>query len=173
MNTLFGNNVVNNHGENKENKTANTNFQQSSSGNANYRSDNFSSASSDGDSPTAGLEPIDFDNLPEFRSIEYKDGHVDGGDEDWIDRKKCTMAEIEGQPIVIRSIHTRQSKMFDGNEYISINFVNQDGEECYVNTSGVTVKKQISEKNMTYPFKTVIKGVPKKDNPNMKYYKLS
>lgn len=178
MNTLFGNNVVNNHGENKENKTATNNFQQSSSGNANYRNDSVSAqpaqfAGSSGDSPTASLDPIDFDNLPDFRSIEYKDGHVDGGDEDWIDRKKCTMAEIEGQPIVIRSIHPRQSKLYDGNEYISINFVNQQGEECFCNTSGHTIKKQISEKNMQYPFKATIKAVPKKDNPNMKYYKLS
>ena len=144
MNTLFGNNVVNNH---QENKSANNNFQQSSA-NANYPRE---SASNDAEqqslfpndtSPTAALDPIDFGNLPDFKSIEYKDGRIDSGDDDWIERKKCTMSEIAGEPIVIRSVHERKSKL-------------------------------ISEKNMQYPFKTVIKACPKKDNPNMKYYKLS
>lgn len=173
MNTLFGNNVVNKHAENKN--SANPNFQQSSSGNANYRNDSTSDASENqqASSPTASLEPIDFDNLPDFKSIEYKDGHIDGGDDDWIERKKCTMAEIEGQPIVIRSVHKRQSKLYDGSEYVSINFVNQNGEECFVNSSAKTISKQLAEKNMVYPFKATIKAVPKKDNPNMKYYKLS
>ena len=177
MNTLFGNNVVNSH---QENKQANSNFQQSSSGNANYRNDNSSSATQPqqeygpaDDYKTSSLDPIDFDNVPDFRSMEYKDGRIDSGDDDWIERKKCTMAEIAGQPIVIRSIHERTSKLYDGNKYMSINFVNQDGEECFTNTSGITILKQISEKNMQFPFKTVIKACPKKDNPNMKYYKLS
>ena len=175
MNTLFGNNVVNTHNENKT--STNPNFQQSSSGDANYRNENFSSDANEKikneSSPTSGLEPIDFDNLPDFKSFEYKDGRINGGDDDWIERKKCTMAEIEGQPIVIRSVHQRKSKIYDGNDYISINFVNKNNEECFVNTSGHTIKKQISEKNIQYPFKTTIVSCSKKDNPNLKYYKLS
>ena len=85
------------------------------------------------------------------------------------------MSEIAGKPIVIRGIHERTSKLYeDGSKYVSINFVDlETKEECYVNSSGKTILKQISEKNMQYPFKTVIKACPKKDNPNMKYYKLS
>ncbi len=177
MNTLFGNNVVNNHGESK---SANSNFHQSSSGDANYRNENFSNnAPIKGDQQSlfnndaSNLEPINFDDIPDFKSFEYKDGRINGGDDDWVDRKKCTMAEIEGQPIVIRSVHQRKSKIYEGNDYISINFVNKNNEECFVNTSGHTIKKQISEKNIQYPFKATIVSCSKKDNPNLKYYKLS
>ena len=173
MNTLFGNNVVNKHAENKE--STNPNFQQSSSGEANYTNNNSSATQQTlfGDTPTSGLDPINLDNIPDFKSIEYKDGRIDGGDDDWVERKKCTMAEIEGQPIVIRSVHKRKSKLYEGSDYISINFVNADGEECFVNSSAKTIEKQLGEKNMQYPFRATIKACPKKDNPNMKYYKLT
>ena len=172
MNTLFGNNVV----KHTETKTStNPNFQQSSSGEANYTNDNSSATQPSlfGNNPTTGLDPIDLDSIPDFKSIEYKDGRIDSGDDDWIERKKCTMAEIEGQPIVIRSVHKRKSKLYEGSDYISINFVNADGEECFVNSSAKTIEKQLGEKNMQYPFKATIKACPKKDNPNMKYYKLT
>ena len=177
MNTLFGNNAVNTHenvSSNTTNPTPHT-FRKSFNDEQNmsdgFDGQNTYDASS---SPTSGLPPIDFDSIPDWRSIEYKDGHIDSGaDEDWIDRKKCTMAEITDQPIVVRSIHERNSKLVEGNKYISINFVNAQGEECFANTSGNTIKRQIEEKNMQFPFKTVIKACPKKDNPTMKYYKLS
>lgn len=174
MNTLFGNNAVNSHNENKQQSTGNNNFQQSTRDEVDESpAMSFSSAPIAGSSPTAGLEPIDFDSVPDFKAIEYKDGHIDSGDEEWVDRKKCTMAEIAGKPIIIRGVFERTSKLYDGNKYISINFVNQQGEECFCNTSGATIKKQLLEKNMTYPFKTTIKACPKKDNPSLKYYKLS
>ena len=167
MNTLFGNNVVNNHGENK----ANEEFHQSAP--ANNYSNNFNQTSDAGYVAEQQTIP-GFDDVPSFRSLEFKDGHIDtGSDEEWIERKKCTMSEIAGQPIIIRGVYERQSKLYEDNKYISINFVNQNGEECFVNTSGKTIKKQIDEKNMQYPFRAVIKACPKKDNPNMKYYKLS
>jgi len=176
MNTLFGNNVVNNH----DNKAATNNSQQSSSAQPNYRNDNFSSAVNgtqqnlfNGEnSPTSNLEPIDFDSVVDFKSMSYKDGRIDSGDEDWIERKKCTMSEIADKPIVIRSVHERKSKLYDDKNYISINFVNENNEECYVNTSGYTIRKQLSEKNISYPFKATIKSCERRDNPNLKYYKL-
>ena len=170
MNSLFGNNVVNTH----ENK-ANSNFQQNSSAPIDYEEEYTGNSNASGsNSPNSSAEPLDFDSVQSFKDIEYKDGRIDSGDdEEWIERKKCTMAEIAGKPIIIRSVHERTSKMYDGSKYISINFVNEQGEECFCNTSGLTIKKQLEEKNMQYPFKTVVKACPKKDNPNMKYYKLS
>ena len=174
MNTLFGNNAVNNH---TENKSADNGSFQNSNFNNNYSRTEETPVSTyqTSDSPTSSAEPIDIDNLPDFRSIEYKDGHVDSPEEEWIDRKKCTMAEIAGKPIIIRGIYERTSKLYDdGSKYISINFVDlETKEECYVTSSGNTIRKQIAEKNMQYPFKATIKACPKKDNPNMKYYKLT
>ena len=95
MNTLFGNNAVNNH---TENKSADNGSFQNSNFNNNYSRTEETPVSTyqTSDSPTSSAEPIDIDNLPDFRSIEYKDGHVDASEEEWIDRKKCTMAEIAG-----------------------------------------------------------------------------
>ena len=160
MGTLFGNNAVNHHTENKVADNSSMREQNSPVGFTNE---------------AAKQDAGGFDDCPSFGELDYKDGRPhDYEQEEWVERKKCTMAEIEGRPIKITGIHERKSKLYDdGTTYISINFINTDGEECFVNTSGKTIRKQIDEKNINYPFRATIKSCPKKDNPGVSYYKLS
>lgn len=108
-----------------------------------------------------------------FSDFGYKDGRLSQGVSDGEPREKAYIRDILDTPITITGVHERNSKMSAGGTYLTIEF-EKDDTKYYCNTSGQTIKKQLEDRvGVTYPFTATIKEISKKDNPNLKYYKLT
>ena len=108
-----------------------------------------------------------------FSDFGYKDGRLSQGSTSNEPREKASIKDILDTPITITGVHERNSKMSAGGTYLTIEF-EKDDNKYYCNTSGQTIKKQLEDRvGVTYPFVATIKEVSKKENPNLKYYKLT
>ena len=87
-----------------------------------------------------------------FSELANKDGSPNDGPEERENRKKYYVNDILDQEITVTEVRIRKSKQGDDKEYMTLKFVDGNGEDSYVNTGSSTIRNQLEGKVIDEPF---------------------
>jgi hypothetical protein len=87
-----------------------------------------------------------------FSNLSNKDGTPNYEPEVREDRKKYAIGDILDQEITVTEVRIRKSKQDPNKEYMTLKFVDGNGEKSFVNTSSGTVRQQLEGKIIDQPF---------------------
>lgn len=114
--------------------------------------------------------------IPSFSSFRNADGTSSepvGGFSN--DKKKTKINEIIDQPITITAVNKRKSNFEEGKEYLVIEYINANGEECYTSTGSSGIRSAIENKgaNLQFPCRATVIQCISKSHPGWKYLTLN
>lgn len=114
-------------------------------------------------------------SIPSFSSFKNKDGSEPTQNKNFNNKKKNRIDEIIDKPITITAVNYRKSNYDDNEEYLVLEYTDENGEECYTSTGSSGIRSAIENKgeNLTFPCRATVVQRTSKSHPGWKYLTLN